>query len=205
MARTQQQRVVEWRKEWRRNGAGVMAVTFAVGGTWVSASQTFVASKNDQIVHPSPYGWLLYLCIAGFVLGFYAWLSTYLDRLPMFGKKRAFSFRMGDAIMEIQSQADPHRVVQVQMVRDDPIPLEAPNGYVLAQVRQVLAKYAENHTQEFGAYEISQAFRVVDRTETDKAYEPLWVTRDHPVFAELVKSGELIVTQPNHWRLGESR
>jgi hypothetical protein len=82
--------VDQWRREWRQSAGGVMTVTFLAAVTWVSASQTFVTTKNGQAVHPSPLAYPLWICIAGFVVGMYILAATAPgNRLPWFGKAKA--------------------------------------------------------------------------------------------------------------------
>lgn len=121
-----------WRREWRQAGAGVMGATFLVGGTWISASNTFVASQNGQLIHPSPWGYLLWICIAGFFLAAYAYLATYWSKLPMFGRTAALAKDSQQSLKElnasIRAQLDTNRPIQIEIVgQDRPIPLDCPN------------------------------------------------------------------------------
>ena len=182
----------EWRTEWRRNGAGVMAATFLVGGGWVSASQTFVASKDGQLVHPSPFGWLLVVCSVGFALGFYAWLSTYIEQLPMLGRKKAkrmeaWESRRGNMDFFRESSRS-MRPVQVELVEHD-------------QFRQAVAKLREAGITEFRSYDLTCTLRVMERTGKDPAYEPLWAARDGKGIVALVESGELLQSGADQFSL----
>ena len=195
---TQEDRIREWRREWRRAGAGVMAGTFVVGGTWVSASQTFVTSKQGQLVHPSPWGWLLLVCGMGFILGFYAWLSTYWNRMPMFGRKQAFRRTFGDTMARFE-KTDPFKTYRVEIVgQEKPVPkLSRPKTYLLTQVRQALAKMREAEYGEFRIFDINNTLRVMDRTGTDKAFEPLRVFSDDSL-KELLESGEIVLGEKGY-------
>jgi hypothetical protein len=191
-----------WRTEWRRNGAGVMAATFLVGGGWVSASQTFVTSKNGQLVHPSPYGWLLWVCAVGFAFGAYAWLTTYMPRLPMFGRAKARSAERWHMMNDLTERTDRNRPIQVELIdRDRPIPLAAPLSYQVAQIRQVLAKLREAEMFDFDFMTLDGGLKVVPRVGTDPSYEPLFISPQSEALAELADSGELTIEPDHQYRI----
>ena len=58
-----------------------MGIAVLVGGAWLSASQSFVTLRDGQLVHPDPWGLLLWACLIGGVFAFWVWLSTYWEWL----------------------------------------------------------------------------------------------------------------------------
>ncbi len=81
--------VSQWASDWRRTGGAVMTVAFVAMITWISACQTFVTTRNGETVHPSPFTWVLLVCVLVLVGGTYIVLSTYVSALPMIGKSDA--------------------------------------------------------------------------------------------------------------------
>lgn len=188
--------------QWRRNGGGMMAATFLVGGTWLTSSVTFVTTSRGHLVHASPWGWLLWVCIAGFVFGAYVWLSTYVDKLPMFGRKKARSetfnrFRFSSVF----TQTGPVQVELVRTGRERPIPFLAPELYQVDQFRQALAKLRECPFEEFGLVDLDMMLRKLDRTDTDPVYEPLHVYPGCSGLIALIASGDLVEVKPGTYRL----
>jgi hypothetical protein len=211
--------VDRWQAEWRRNGAGMIGASFLVGGGWISASQTFVTSTKGQLVHPSPWGWLLYVCIGGIALGSYAWVATYVDTIPklgwpvpMFGRTKAGKDARQAAhqawLNESRSRMDNSNPIQVEIVGDRGkerrIPFGAPESYQIAQYRQALAKFKEIRDRgfdDFGLFEIEGMLRAAKRTDKDRTYEPMHVSANQAGLAALVASGELIDDGNGRYRL----
>src|SRR5690242_10714237 len=78
----------EWRKEWRRNGAGLMTVAAVAGAGYVSACQTFVILNDGELTHPSWWTWPFCVCLALAAVGSYTFMASYHDRLPFPGRER---------------------------------------------------------------------------------------------------------------------
>jgi hypothetical protein len=78
----------EWRKEWRRNGGGLMTVAALAGAGYVSAFQTFIVLNNGRPSHPSWWSWPFWACIGLAALGFYIFLAAHHDKLFMLGRER---------------------------------------------------------------------------------------------------------------------
>lgn len=185
-----------WRREWRRTGAGMIGGTFLVGGTWLSASHTFVAKQNGQLVRPAPWGWLLYVCIAGFAVGCYLYAATYLDWLPMFGRRPAeLSDRRDSAIGRMDrlraasEQGDSRVSVRIEDPR--PPPLSPPLSYQLAQLRQAMDKLQES-VAGFDEVMLDSAFARMERQDIDPTYEPLKGSAVRDAIEKLVSSNELV-------------
>lgn len=157
-------------------------------------------------MHPSPFGWLLVVCSVGFALGFYAWLSTYIEQLPMLGRKKAkrmeaWESRRGNMDFFRESSRS-MRPVQVELVEHDrPVPLLAPQNYQVDQFRQAVAKLREAGITEFRSYDLTCTLRVMERTGKDPAYEPLWAARDGKGIVALVESGELLQSGADQFSL----
>ena len=81
----------QWRKEWRRIGGSVVTVASLATITWASATQSFVVLKGNKLVHPALVQWPFILGLVGIGVGSYVVLTTYHDRLPMFGRERDHS------------------------------------------------------------------------------------------------------------------
>ena len=82
MATTQTPVSPEWRKEWRRNGAGLMTLATVAGAGYISACQTFVVLSNGKLTHPSWWSWPTWIFMTLVVAGFYTFLASYHDLLP---------------------------------------------------------------------------------------------------------------------------
>lgn len=78
----------EWRREWRRNGAGLMTVATVAAAGYVSACQTFVVLKDGKLTHPSWWSWPFWVCLLLAAGGFYTFLASYHDRFPFPGRER---------------------------------------------------------------------------------------------------------------------
>jgi len=79
---------LEWRREFRRVGGGLLTVATISGVTWLSATQTFVTKSGGRFVHPDWNQWPFWLCMAAFALGLYVVLATFHDGLWMPGRVR---------------------------------------------------------------------------------------------------------------------
>jgi len=77
----------EWQKDCKRNGSGIMAVAFTAGFAWITASHTFIVLSNNRLVHPSSFGWPLYICIFVFILGLYIYIAAEREYFPIPGRK----------------------------------------------------------------------------------------------------------------------
>jgi|GEM_PF-4144622 len=90
-----------------------MTVSFLAGLGWLSATQNFVTvSKTGILVHPSSWQWPFWVCVAGFLIGLYIVLTTYHDKLPMFGRARPidhssmYSLAMDNFVCSIAKEDD---------------------------------------------------------------------------------------------------
>jgi hypothetical protein len=84
----------EWRKEWRRNGAGLMTLATIAGAGYVSACQTFVVLSSGKLTHPSWWSWPFWICLILAVGGFYIFLAAYHDNFPFPGRERPIDHSM---------------------------------------------------------------------------------------------------------------
>ena len=78
----------EWRREWRRNGGGLMTVATAAAAAYISACQTFIVLSNGRLTHPSWWSWPFWICLVIAAIGIYAFLASYHDELPFPGRER---------------------------------------------------------------------------------------------------------------------
>ncbi len=197
----------DWRTEWRRNGAGVMAATFLVGGGWVSASQTFVTSKNGQLVAPVAL-WMVALGVHSRLRPRLLCVAEHLCREVADARalrkasREESSKSWADMTRDMSERSGRSRTVQVELIdRNRPVPLGAPRFYQVAQLRQVLAKLREAEIFEFDFMTLDGGLKVVPRVGTDPSYEPLFVSPKSEALAELAASGELTIEANHHYRI----
>lgn len=76
-----------WRKDRRRNGAGIVSLFLVAMLGWITVSQTFIVLANNRLVHPSSLSWPLYLCLAGIAGGCYVFLAADRKWMPFPGRE----------------------------------------------------------------------------------------------------------------------
>jgi len=143
-----------WKREWRRRAGGVMGVAVLVGGGYVSASQSFVSvGKNGTLVHPSPFGWLLLVCLLLGLGALYSYAVTYWEwLLPRRLRPVDHSTMYGLALAGCAGNADLSNV----------------NGQMIVQVGVVFV----NSAKSVISYRVEDLTAKIDDIEVDSSAFP---------------------------------